>query len=142
MAVPIRIWSASAACASLFKDHRLAGDESVPFRMIPGDDLSGIDPDPDLEANGECAGELLVQRAEAGEHVLGGSSGPEGVVLVCDGHPEHGHHLVPDELLDRAAVPLDDLSHPLEEAGLNPPIRPPGPLRRAPSSGRGRRRES
>ena len=104
------------------EDHRLAGHECVPFRGIPGDDLSGIDPDPDLEADVECALELLVQAVEAAKHLLGGPDGAEGVVLVCDGHPEHRHDLVPDELLDRAAMPLDDLSHPLEEAGLNPPI--------------------
>ena len=39
------------------------------------------------------------------------------VVLVHDRHAEHGHHRVADELLHRAAVPLDDRLHPLEVAG-------------------------
>ena len=33
------------------EDHGLAGHECVPFRRIPGDDLPGVDPDPDLEAD-------------------------------------------------------------------------------------------
>ena len=104
------------------ENHRLARHERVPFRGIPGHDLSGIDPDPDLEADVERPLELLVQTCEPRKHLLGGPDAAEGVVLVCDGHPEHRHHLVPDELLDGAAMPLDDLSHPLEETGLNPPV--------------------
>ena len=56
------------------------------------------------------------------EHLLGGADRPQGVVLVACRHPKDGHHLVADELLDRAAVPLDDLAHPVEVAGLHPPV--------------------
>ena len=45
------------------------------------------------------------------------------VVLVHDRHAEHGHHRVADELLDRAAVALDDRLHPLEVAGEQRPQR-------------------
>ena len=41
---------------------------------------------------------------------------PQCVVLVHDRHTEDGHHGVADELLDRAAVMLDDRLHPLEVA--------------------------
>ena len=41
---------------------------------------------------------------------------PQRVVLVHDRHAEHGHHRVADELLDGAAVALDDRLHPLEVA--------------------------
>ena len=40
-------------------------------------------------------------------------------------HPEHGHHGVADELLDAAAVALDDALHPLE-------VRPPAACAAAP----------
>ena len=39
------------------------------------------------------------------------------VVLVHHRHAEDGHHGVADELLDGAAVALDDRLHPLEVAG-------------------------
>jgi len=39
------------------------------------------------------------------------------VVLVHDGVPEHGHHRVPDELLDRAAVTLERGAHAVEVPG-------------------------
>ena len=41
---------------------------------------------------------------------------PQRIVLVHDRHTEDGHHGVADELLDRAAVMLDDRLHPLEVA--------------------------
>ena len=44
-------------------------------------------------------------------------AGPQGVVLMCKRRPEDGHDRVADELLDRAAVALDDRLHPREVAG-------------------------
>ena len=49
-----------------------------------------------------------------------------------DRHSEDRHHLVADELFDRAAVLLDDVAHPLEETHLHAsvclrvPFREPG----------------
>ena len=45
-----------------------------------------------------------------------GRHGPQRVVLVHDRDAEDGHHGVADELLDAAAVALDDRLHPLEVA--------------------------
>ena len=50
-------------------------------------------------------------------------AGAQGIVLVRDRNPEHGHHRVADELLHRAAVALDDRLHPLEVAGKQRPDR-------------------
>jgi hypothetical protein len=49
-------------------------------------------------------------------HLDCGPERAERVVLVHDRHAEHGHHRIADELLHRAAVPLDDRLHPLEVA--------------------------
>ncbi len=43
------------------------------------------------------------------------ADGTLGVVLVCLGQAEHGHHRVAAELLDRAAAALDLESRELEE---------------------------
>ena len=56
-------------------------------------------------------------RPELGQrvaHLRGCPDGAERVVLVDGRHPEHGHHGVADELLDAAAVALDDALHALE----------------------------
>ena len=67
-------------------------------------------------------------------------TGPQRVVLVHHRHPEHRHHRIPDELLHRPAVRLDDPAHPLEIARQATPATPPDPSTpRAPSS-RPRRR--
>jgi hypothetical protein len=46
-----------------------------------------------------------------------GAHGAQRVVLVHSWHTEDGHDGVADELLDRAAVRLDDALHALEVAG-------------------------
>src|SRR4029079_6600835 len=45
------------------------------------------------------------------------------VVLAHQRYAEHGHHLVADELLDRAAVALDHTDAELEEVGHDAPQR-------------------
>ena len=65
---------------------------------------------------------------------------PQRVVLVQHRHAEHGHHGIADELLDAAAVPLDDRLHPRRSSaraahGAAPDRAP----RRARSSRSGRR---
>ena len=111
-----------ALLQSLGHDHRLAGDEAVPLRRVAGEHLARVDSDRRLQAE-------LRDRAL---HLLRGPDGPQGVVLVHDGDAEHGHHLVADELLDRAAVTLDDRAHLFEEAllraavGLRVSCRQPG----------------
>ena len=47
-------------------------------------------------------------------HLERGPQRPQRVVLVREGHPERRDHGVTDELLHRAAMPLDDRPHPFE----------------------------
>ena len=57
--------------------------------------------------------------SEVGEgvpHLYCRPAGAKCIVFVQDGHAEHSHYCVADELLDRAAVALDDALHPLEVA--------------------------
>ncbi len=76
-------------------------------------------------------------------HLRGGSDSAERVVLVRDRNPEDGHHRVADELLDGAAVALDDRAEILEVAAHARSGAPPDrSTRRARSSRRGRRRGS
>src|SRR5207248_3918972 len=63
---------------------------------------------------------LLVQLCQARLHLGRGADGPERVVLVRGWDAEHGHHRVADELLDRAAVPLERRAHLLEVARHDP----------------------
>src|SRR6266498_4055410 len=51
--------------------------------------------------------------------LVGGAHGAERVVLVHRRHAEDGHDRVTDELLNGAAVPLDDSLGRLEVAGHN-----------------------
>ena len=67
--------------------------------------LTGLDPDPDGEAE-------LFDGGEDGDR---GARGPLGVVLVCLRHPECRHHRVPGELLDDAPVSGHALRHAVEE---------------------------
>ena len=66
--------------------------------------LAAVDPDADLDGSPADAGQCvdLVDQAQAGAH------GALGVVLVEGGDAEDGDHGVADELLDGAAVGLDD----------------------------------
>ena len=67
-------------------------------------------------------------------HLDGRPQRAQRVVLVHDRHAEDRHHRIADELLDRAAVALDDLLHLLEVAGQERPQR----LRVEPLAQRGR----
>ena len=90
-----------------------------------GDDLAGRHADAPLDA----------QLRERVAHLDRRAQRPERVVLVHDRHAEHRHHRVADELLDAAAVALDDALHPLEIAGEQPRAAPPDrAARRARSS--------
>ena len=82
---------------------RVAGREPL---LRPGHDLARHDADPPLQPE-------LGQRVS---HLDRRAHRAQRVVLVQHRHPEHGHHGVADELLDAAAVPLDDRLHPLEVA--------------------------
>ena len=65
---------------------------------LAGDDLAGVDPDSRLQA----------EPGHGLDELRRSPHGPDGVVLVGLGDAEDGHDRVPDELLDRPAVPLED----------------------------------
>ena len=83
--------------------NRVAGGQSL---LRARHHLTGHDADPTLHAQ-------LRQRSA---HFDCGAHSAQRVVLVHDRYPEHRHHRVADELLNRAAVPLDDRFHPVEVA--------------------------
>ena len=83
--------------------HGVAGDETLARAR---DDLAGVDADARLHA----------ERRQRVAHLVRGSQRAQRVVLVQHRHAEDGHHRVADELLDRAAVALDDRLHPVEVA--------------------------
>jgi hypothetical protein len=86
--------------------HGVTCDEAF---LCPRHDLPGVDADAGLDA------ELRKRLA----HLRSRAHGPKSVVLVRNWHAEDRHHRVPDELLDRPAVPLDDRLHAVEVAAEN-----------------------
>jgi hypothetical protein len=52
--------------------------------------------------------ELLIEDREPIPHLGRRAYCAESVILVCGRNPEGGHDRIPDELLNRAAVPLED----------------------------------
>jgi len=77
---------------------RVACDKRL---SLAGDDLAGVDADADTE----------LERPRGGMHLGGCAHCAKRIVLMRLRHAEHGHHRVADELLHRAAVPLDDGPH-------------------------------
>ena len=98
----------SPGCGGLLEP---SGDVDGVARREPllgaGDDLAAADADPALDAELGQGRPHLGRRAERAQRV----------VLVHRRHAEDGHHRVADELLDGAAVALDDRRHALEVAG-------------------------
>src|SRR5581483_6455388 len=83
---------------------RVAGGERVAERRVSGDHLAARDADPDGDAEPEGGFQLDVQ---ALDRLLELDGGPQRAVVVQEGDAEDGHDGVADELLDRAAVPLE-----------------------------------
>ena len=83
---------------------RVAGRQPL---LGAGDHLAGVDADPELEPRAVAGLELVVQLGEPVPQLGGRAHGAQRVVLVHHRDAEDGHHRVADELLDRAAVPLD-----------------------------------
>jgi hypothetical protein len=101
----------------------VARHERVAGGRVAGDDLAGVEPDPDRDLDAPVAHELTVQRAECLPHLDGRADGSERVVLVHRRRAEDGHHGVADELLDRSPVALEDAAHLVEVARVDPPHR-------------------
>ena len=102
VAAPIRISPGAAACCS--RAATLTASPVTSVSSLTGHDLARVHPDPRLHPE-------LRQRLP---HLHRRPHRPHRVVLVHHRHPEHRHHRVPDELLHRPAVRLDDPPHPLE----------------------------
>ena len=90
------------------------GDEGVPGRGVPHDHLAGVHAGPRLDANVVDTRQLVVQGRECVGDLARGSHRSQRVVLVDMWDAEDGHHRIPDELLDGAAVPLDHGPHRIE----------------------------
>jgi hypothetical protein len=87
--------------------HRVAGHQALTARWIPGDDFAGVHADARREPDAMVAFEVVVRRLERLPHSVRRPNGSERVVLVELRDPEHRHHGVADELLDRPAVSFD-----------------------------------
>lgn len=73
----------------------VAGDERL---ARAGDDLPGVDTDPNSET----------ERSDSLSYLVRSPHGAQGIVLVGPRDPEHTHGGIAYELLDPAAVPLED----------------------------------
>ncbi len=105
VSAPIRTSPGSAACSSraaTLTASPVASRSSVPVTTSPV--LTPMRP-------------RIPSSGQGVAHLDRGPAGAQRVVLVHDRDAEDGHHCVADELLDGAAVALDDLPHPLEIAG-------------------------
>ena len=79
--------------------------------------LAGVDAGAHRDLDAPLGHQVDVQTGERVAHLDGRAHGPQRVVLVHHRDAEDGHDGVTDELLDRAAVPLDDGAHLVEVAG-------------------------
>jgi len=93
--------------------HEVAGDHALPF---------GADRDCSLAGEHAGAGrelrraDFVPERRYSRNEVESCAYGALGIVLGCRGRPPDGHDGVADELLDRAAVELDETSARVEVA--------------------------
>ncbi len=106
--------------ASPDEDHARRGRGLEPaggVHHVPGDHALADGANGDGRLAGEDAGAGLdgrPQPPDGGEELQGGPDRSLGVVLVARRRAPDGHDRVPDELLDRAAVALDDPAGQLE----------------------------
>ena len=86
----------------------IPGDHSLPLGAQGHRGLTREDSGPGSERR--------VELRDDGDEVESGPDCALGIVLARDGSAPNRHHCVPDELLDGAAVPLDDRPRGLEVA--------------------------
>ena len=86
----------------------------LPTGAVPGHDLAGIDADADPDPDPELLLELFVQPGQGKAKIGRGADGAQRVVFVQLRDPEDGHHRITDELLEGAAMALEDRSHRIE----------------------------
>jgi hypothetical protein len=87
---------------------RITRRKSLPGLGEARDDLARVDADAGFECDAVVALKLFVQDVEPRAHLRRGVQSASGVVLVQGRDAEHRHHCIADELLDRAAVALED----------------------------------
>jgi hypothetical protein len=100
--------------------HRIAGNECLPSRGITSNHFAGVDARARDDLDAGIAHELFVEHPESLTHLGGRPDGPQGVVLVDLRDAEHGHHCIPDELLDRATVAFQHGTHCVEVPSHHP----------------------
>ena len=88
--------------------HCITRDQCRSLRGIAGDDHPGRQPDPEVQADAVDAGEFFAESRKSIPQLQGGPRGAQGIVLVRARDPEDRHDGIADELLDRAAVALED----------------------------------
>ncbi len=74
-------------------------------------------------AGGEADPRLKAELGQRVAHLRHSADGAKRVVFMEHRYAEDGHDCIPDELLHRPAVVLDDLLHPFEVVGEQPPER-------------------
>ena len=94
---------------------RVACHEALVRCAMGGQDLAGVDGDPERQRLTALIASSGPKLRHAGLHGQRRPDGPLGIVVVRGGVAEDGHDCVADELLDRAAVPLDLVGHRPEE---------------------------
>ena len=77
------------------------------MRGVAGEDLARVDARAHADADAVLELELVVQRRQRAAQLDGRADGARGVVLVHDRDAEDAEDGVANELLDRAAVPLE-----------------------------------
>ena len=96
---------------------RIADGESL---FGSGYHLAGVHSDPQRQPRPVLTLELVVEPARSLAQRGCGTHRAKGVVLVQHRHAEDGHHGVADELLDHAAVSLDDAPGRVVVPGQHP----------------------
>jgi hypothetical protein len=90
---------------------RVTQHEVVPGRPGAQDDLARVQARTDTQPNAPGTMELLVESHECLPHCRSRAHSPQGVILSGPRDTEDGHDRVADELLDSAAVALEERTH-------------------------------
>ena len=97
--------------------HRVAGQDVLADAGLAEGDLAGGDPGPDDQADVPGLFEPVVQGGQRALGLRGRFDRAQGVVIVTHREPEDGDDRVADDLLDRAAMRLEDQPHLIEIEG-------------------------
>jgi hypothetical protein len=86
-----------------------------------GENLTGIHTGADLDLHAALPLELAVELADRAANLDSSTNSPKRIVFVHSRDPEHGHHRIADELLQRAPMTAKHLRNYLKEAKHHPP---------------------